>query len=217
MLRSPQIQKTITRVVFQFADRPLRKLRWVLLSFVLNDKPFFYSFFLLLFSGKLHKRWIPPSVPGRQTDQTAPARVHDTNTALDVRSVVQSTYTTTMRFRNERSAGRQRLSYAHSPPFFGHSNRAFRGRQLLPTDMLGEILDFSIEFYPKTKTIILQRRLERRTNALRLENTNDEGGGPNRKSVLTVYSSRFWRSVKIYKTSCMVYAVDTNGVQTKIA
>jgi len=43
-------------------------------------------------AGKLHKRRIPPALPGRKTDKTAPARVHDTDIALDVRPVVQSTY-----------------------------------------------------------------------------------------------------------------------------
>jgi len=45
-----------------------------------------------VFAGKLHKRRIPPALPSRKTDKTAPARVHDTNIALDVRPVVQSTY-----------------------------------------------------------------------------------------------------------------------------
>jgi len=45
-----------------------------------------------VFAGKLHKRRIPPALPGRKTDKTAPARVHYTDIALDVRPVVQSTY-----------------------------------------------------------------------------------------------------------------------------
>jgi len=43
-------------------------------------------------AGKLHKRRIPPTFPGRKTDKTASARVHDTDIALDVRPIVQSTY-----------------------------------------------------------------------------------------------------------------------------
>jgi len=43
-------------------------------------------------TGKLHKRRIPSALPGCKTDKTASARVHDTDIALDVRPVIQSTY-----------------------------------------------------------------------------------------------------------------------------
>jgi len=51
-------------------------------------------------AGKLHKRRIPPALPGRKTDKTAPARVHDTDIALDVRPVVQSTYNILYTYNN---------------------------------------------------------------------------------------------------------------------
>lgn len=44
-----------------------------------------FSFF---FSGKLYKRRVPAFVPCSKTDKAAPARLHDTNIAVDVRSVV---------------------------------------------------------------------------------------------------------------------------------
>lgn len=69
-------------VEFAVSNHSLTSMICYMIDLIIWSEPYIYA-------AEFHQRWISPFVPGRKVDQTPQARLHNSHSLVDLRSVLQ--------------------------------------------------------------------------------------------------------------------------------